>query len=139
MRPSRVHGKNNIRFNLIAINNSKDIIDLYFQNNSSNAERGIYSILDKIENIDYNNDSLILYPKSKANQDGKKGLIKFILNNCNLSILNNVIIDDSIISIAGVKASNNKLLVNLNMNLDGSVSRRNGLLSTYSNKIYYDF
>ena len=133
-----VFNLNNIRFNLIVINNSKDIIDLYFQNNSLNVEKGIYNILDKIENVDYNNDSLILYPKSKANQDGKKGLVKFILNNCNLSILNNVIIDDSVISIAGVKVSNDKLLVNLNMNLDdGAVSRRNNLLATYSNKIYY--
>lgn len=137
-RLQSIFNLNDIRFNLIIINNSKDFIDLYFQNNSSNAEKGIYDILDKIENVDYNDDSLLLYPKSKANQDGKKFSIKFILNNSNLSILNNVIIDDTIISVAGVKVSNNKLLVNLNMNLDnGEVSRLDNLRATYSNKIYY--
>jgi len=32
---------------------SKDVINLYFQNNSLNAEKGIYNILDEIENVDY--------------------------------------------------------------------------------------
>ena len=128
----------NVRYDLIIKNSNKEIVDFYFENNSSISEKGIYNILDKIENVDYNNDVLNLYPKAQENQDGKKVAIKFLLNNCNIDILNNVSINDTIVSIAGIKVSNNKLLVNLNMILDeGAPRRRDDSRATYSNKIYY--
>ena len=128
----------NIRYDLVIRNSNKEMIDLYFENKSSISENGIYNILDKIENVDYNNDVLNLYPKAKENQEGNKAAIKFLLNNCNIDILNNVFIDDSIVSIAGITVSNNKLLVNLNMVLnEGAPRRRDNLRATYSNKIYF--
>lgn len=134
-RLNEITNNKEIKLKILVINKNESVLDIYLHIPSSSRYK-INKNTDNYDEIILTNNVIELIPKAKDNTNGLSGLVGIKILESNISLFNEIIIDDIDVKIAGVQTNINKILINLNRPYQGDLNY-NAISNYLTNEVIY--
>lgn len=134
-RLNEITNNKEIKLKILVINKNESVLDVYLHIPSSSRYK-INKNTDNYDEIILTNNVIELIPKAKDNTNGLNSLVGIKILESNISLFNEIMIQDIDVKIAGVQTNVSKLLINLNRPYQGD-SNYNALSNYLTNEVIY--